>query len=278
MSRKRHRNKKQQKPQTLIDVCIAVHGRFDLLEKCLNAIPDAMGDIAYQVYLFDNDSPREDADEFYPTLNRSIKVIRSKHNLGFPKACNRMANASKSPLIFLLNSDVILDAGSVDLLVREMDNSKTGVVGMKLAFPEDAEGLEPTRRPAGKLQHIGLTTTIKTEIIHPFMGWSIDHPRVMAQREVFAVTGAALMTRRSIWRRVRGFDEAYGGGTFEDVEFCCAVREMGYNIVVEPKASAVHYTNATAEKYGIGFPLHQNQMIFMQRWGNKIKWWHYLQA
>jgi GT2 family glycosyltransferase len=278
MSRKRHRRKKQQRPQVLVDVCIAVYGRFDLLAKCLEAIPDAIGDITYQVYLFDNDSPREDADEFYPTLDRSIRVIRSKHNLGFPKACNRMANASKSPLIFLLNSDIILDTGSIDLLVREMDNLKTGVVGMKLVFPEDAKGLEPNRRPAGKIQHIGLTTTIKTEIIHPFMGWSVDHPRVMAQREVFAVTAAAMMTRRSIWRKAKGFDEVYGGGTFEDVDFCCAVREMGYNIVVEPKASAVHYTNATAEKYGIGFPLHQNQMIFMQRWRDKITWWHYKQA
>lgn len=277
MSRKR-RKKKPQKPQTLIDILIPVHGRFDLLAECLEAIPSAVGDIIYQVYLFDNDSPREEADEFYSNLDKSINFSRNKQNIGFPGACNRMANAGRSPLIFLLNSDVILDAGSVDLLVREMDNVKTGVVGMKLVFPEDAEGLEPTRRPAGKIQHIGLTTTIKTEVIHPFMGWSVDHPRVMAQREVFAVTGAALMTRRSIWRRAKGFDEVYGGGTFEDVDFCCAVRDMGYNIVVEPKASAVHYTNATAEKYGIGFPLQQNQMIFMQRWRNKITWWQYKQS
>jgi len=278
MSRKRHRKKKLLKPQTLIDICIPVMGRFDLLKECLESIPSAMGDITYQVYLFDNDSPREEAEKFYPTLDRSIKAIRSKHNLGFPKACNRMANAGKSPLIFLLNSDVILDTGSVDLLAREMDNPKTGVVGMKLVFPDNPGELEPNRRPAGRIQHIGLTTNIKTEVIHAFMGWSHNHPRVMAQREVFAVTGAALMTRRNLWRRTKGFDEAYGGGTFEDVDFCCAVRDMGYNIVVEPKASAVHYTNATAEKYGIGFPLHQNQMIFMQRWGSKLKWWHYRQS
>ena len=278
MSRKRHRKKKLLEPQTLVDICIPVMGRFDLLGKCLDAIPSAVGDIIYRVYLFDNDSPREEANEFYSTLDGFIRVIRSKHNLGFPKACNRMANAGKSPLIFLLNSDVVLDTGSVDLLVREMDNPKTGVVGMKLVFPDNPGELEPNRRPAGKIQHIGLTTNIRTEVIHAFMGWSHDHPRVMAQREVFAVTGAALMTRRNIWSRAKGFDEAYGGGTFEDVDFCCAVRDMGYNIVVEPKASAVHYTNATAEKYGIGFPLHQNQMIFMQRWGSKLTWWHYKQS
>jgi len=278
MAKNMSRKRRKEKLQTLIDVLIPVYGRFDLLKECLEAIPDAMSNLTYQVYLFDNASPREEADKFYPTLDRSIKVIRSKDNLGFPKACNRLAGASKSPLIFLLNSDVILDPGSVDLLVRTIDDPKIGVVGMKLVFPDNSGELEPTRRPAGKLQHIGLTTDIRANVIHAFMGWSPDHPRVMAQREVFAVTGAALMTRRNIWSKAKGFNEIYGHGTFEDVDYCMTVREMGYNVVVEPKAAGIHYTNATAEKYGIGYPLQQNQMIFMQRWGNKLTWWHYKQA
>jgi hypothetical protein len=56
MSRKRR--KKPQKPQTLIDICIPVYGQFDLLARCLDAIPDALGDLTYQVFLFDNDSPK----------------------------------------------------------------------------------------------------------------------------------------------------------------------------------------------------------------------------
>jgi GT2 family glycosyltransferase len=211
-------------------------------------------------------------------MDKSINFSRNKQNIGFPGACNRMVSAGRSPLIFLLNSDVLLGAGSVDLLVREMDNPKTGVVGMKLVFPLDAGELEPNRRPAGKVQHVGLTSNIRAEIIHPFMGWSPDHPRVMAQKEVLAVTGAALMTRRNIWSRAKGFNEIYGHGTFEDVDYAMTVREMGYNVMVEPRATGIHYTNATAEKYGIGYPLQQNYMIFSQRWANKLTWWQYRQA
>lgn len=276
MSRKRRR-KKPQKPQTLIDVCIPVHGRFDLLRKCLEYIPDAFGDITYQIYIFDNGSPKEEADLFYP-VDRSIKVIRSKENIGFPRACNRMVAAGRSPLIFLLNSDVMLAENSVDLLVREMDNPDVGVVGMRLVFPIEHAGLEPNRRPAGRLQHIGLTTNIRGEVIHPFMAWNPDHPRVMAQREVFAVTGAALMTRRNIWSRLKGFDEMYGQGTFEDADFCMTVRELGYNILVVPEATGVHYTGATVEKYQVGYPVQYNYNQFMQKWNQKVLWWQWRQA
>jgi len=243
----------------------------------LEYIPAAFGDITYQIYIFDNASPKDEADLFYP-IDRSIRVIRSKENIGFPRACNRLASSGRSPLIFLLNSDILLGEGSVDLLVREMDNPDVGVVGMRLIFPLEHSGLNEQVRPAGKLQHIGLTTTIDGRVIHPFMAWNPDHPRVMAQKEVFSVTGAALMTRRNIWRKVRGFDERYGHGTFEDVDYCMIVREIGYNIRVVPEATGVHYTGATVEKYGLGYPLNYNYNLFMQKWNKKVIWWHWRQA
>jgi len=94
----------------------------------------------------------------------------------------------------------------------------------------------------------------------------------MAQRDVYAVTGAALMTRRNLWHKIGGFNEAYGQGTFEDVEYCMIARELGYNIIVAPDAKGTHYTGATAERNQIGFPLQQNRITFLQKWANKLKW------
>jgi hypothetical protein len=34
--------KRVKRVQTLVDICIPVYGRFDLLEKCLEAIPEAI--------------------------------------------------------------------------------------------------------------------------------------------------------------------------------------------------------------------------------------------
>jgi GT2 family glycosyltransferase len=148
-------------------VCIPVHGRFDLLRKCLEYIPDAFGDITYQIYIFDNGSPKEEADLFYP-VDRSIKVIRSKENIGFPRACNRMVAAGRSPLIFLLNSDVMLAENSVDLLVREMDNPDVGVVGMRLVFPIPHR----TCWIGAKSQTCGETSAYRAYYKHPWGSYS----------------------------------------------------------------------------------------------------------
>jgi GT2 family glycosyltransferase len=178
-----------------------------------------------------------------------------------------------SPLVFFLNSDVILDAGSMNYLVRAMDEPKVGVAGMKLVFPEHTDlPQDEVQRPAGKIQHIGLATNIRAEVFHQFLGWSENHPKVNALHDMYAVTGAALMTRRWLFNSAGKFNEAYGRGTYEDVDFCLTVRKMGYNVVVVPEARGIHHTGATAVKYQISYPMNENRTIFLQRWQKELDW------
>jgi len=143
MSRKRRRNKL---PDTLLDICILVHGRFDLLTRCIESIPAATNGISYHIYLWDNASPdKEKADAFYKNKPEHTTVIRNTANAGFPKGCNAAASRGRSPLILFLNSDVILEPESIDKMVRKLDNPKIGIVGMKLVFPEEHAGLNPQR-------------------------------------------------------------------------------------------------------------------------------------
>lgn len=263
MSRQR-----KNKTISLVDIIIPNFRRFDLLEKCLNAIPEAMGNISYRVLIWDNGSPKEEK-EFYKTYTHSfeMKVFESSTNLGYPKACNYLAKRATAPLLFVLTSDVFLNKGSGDALVREMDNLDTGIVGMKLLFPEGSQS-----GPAGKIQHVGLAWNIRADIFHLFSGWSPDNPRVLKVRDVFAVTGAAFMTRRNLWNKIGGFNERYGLGTWEDVEYCTEVRKLGYNVIVSQQATAYHWTNATALAYGIGYPINENKNIFMSKFGKDIIW------
>lgn len=281
MSKRKHKNQRTiQKPQvtistskTLVDITIPVFGRFDLLTRCLSAIPEAIGDLSYNLIIVDNNSP--EADKFYPVEHAT--VIRNKENLGFPKACNIGVARKTSPLIFLLNSDVILQKDAIANAVKAIDNPKVGVVGMKLIFPsEDLGTLDANIRPAGKVQHVGLVTNIRGNFYHIFIGWNPDHPKVLAVHEPYAVTGAALLTRRSIWNKIGGLNEVYGAGTYEDVDYCLSARDLGYNVVIEQSAIGIHYTGATAEFYKMGYPLNQNQMIFMSRWANKLNYTEYL--
>jgi GT2 family glycosyltransferase len=263
------RKRKKKITKTLVSIIIPVHRRFDLLGECLKALPDAFDDIAYEVIMIDNASPTDEAKSFYEKWKKH-RVIRNKENLGFPKACNRGANVSKSPLLFFLNSDVLMHPGSGKLLVDVMDDPQIAVCGMKLLFPdEDDRGLQG---PPGKVQHVGLSTNIRGHMSHHLIGWSSDNPRVNQVRDVYAVTGAAMMTRKEHFRKLGGFFEGYGMGTYEDADYCLTCRDLGYNVIVEPKAVGIHYTGATSRAYNLFHPLQQNQMIFMQRWQQKLMW------
>lgn len=263
--------------KTAVDIIVPVYRRFDILSKCLEALPKAISS-TYNLIIVDNGSPKDEADSFYNQIPHSpnIVIIRNKENLGFPKACNIGSRRKNSPLIFFLNSDVILYPGSLDKLIETINKPEEveiGVVGMKLIFPPDGcAGLNQDIRPAGRLQHIGLETNIRGEFIHIFVGWDADHPKVNAVRNPYVVTGAALLTKRSIWNKAGGFFEGYGLGTWEDVDYCLTVRDMGYNVSVNPEAVGIHYTGATAEGYQIPYAMDFNRLIFLQRWATRVNW------
>lgn len=279
MSNRDRYKKANTKNSLLVNLIIPVHRRMDLLTRCLDAIPAAMDDVPYNVIIFDNATPPEEKNPVYAQYRNRNDFILSENstNLGFPRACNMAARRGDAPFIFFLNSDVILDPGSVKLLVEELQKDETiGIAGMKLVFPSNPAGLNPNIRPANKIQHVGLMTTIRGDISHAFIGWDEYHPKVMAMHEVLGVTGAALMVRRSIWTELKGFLEDYGMGTYEDIDLCLKCREANHNVIVVPQARAIHYTGATAEKYQLNYPLSLNKMIFTQRWVGKLPWTEYL--
>jgi len=242
------------KLKPLVDILIPVHNRFDILKDCLDAIPEALGDLPYHIYIYDNGSERLDADEFYNPLDKTtLSITRNGTNLGFPKACNTAFRKGRSPLVFFLNSDVILEPDSVDKLVRSMDDPNVGVAGMKLVFPTTEQLIQTELvtdgRPPQKLQHIGLVSNIRGHVGHVFSGWDANHPKVNKVstknedgtfKDPLAVTGAALMTRRILFSHAGMFWEGYGSGTWEDVDYCLTIKEMGKRIMVVPEAVATH--------------------------------------
>ena len=262
MSKRNRRNQ----PRDLLDIVIPVYGKLDFLEKCLDCIPSAAGDISYHIYIHDNGSTPEEKG-FYKTLagDKNITVMQTKRNLGFPVACNMAAKKGNSPLLFFLNDDCFLEPNAISEMVKELDDPKVGVVGAKLLFPDDTP-----HGPAGMVQHVGIELNIRAELYHQFIGWTPNNPKVLAKTEAMAVTGAALMTRRILWNKVGGFWPGYGAGTHEDVELCLKIRDLGYNIRICQTAIGYHWVSATALLHGVGYPMQQNKNLFMSRMSDKL--------
>jgi GT2 family glycosyltransferase len=88
-----------------------------------------------------------------------------------------------------------------------------------------------------------------------------------------AVTGACFITRRSLWKEIGGFFEGYGKGTFEDMEYCFAVRRRGAKVIYTPLAVGYHLVNGSRlNGAGEGFALSDNEQLFRMRNRDLLNW------
>lgn len=261
---------------SLMDIVITTAGRFDELEKCLNAVYREAQQHPVSIYIVDDFSPAEErianqqlfeyqADKDPAHNIISFRAKRHTQSEGFPKTANDGGRDGKSPLIMFLSDDVELQDGALDKIIRRFDDVTIGIVGIKLLFPPTSTS---PIRPAGMVQHVGMALNIRGEPIHPLVGWHPDNPKCGISREVWGVTGACFSIRRNLYNKVGGFNQIYGKGTFEDMEMCMAVRQLGQKIFVECEAVGYHYTGGTAEKNQFSYPLQSNLMTFRSRWQN----------
>ena len=64
--------------------------------------------------------------------------------------------------------------------------------------------------------------------------------------------------------------------TYEDVEYCLHLQAMKKIVLVEGEATGIHFTNATAKEYAIGYPMNQNNALLKSRWGGRYPWTSWL--
>lgn len=261
----------------LLDIVMTTAGRFDLLEKSLDALVASQASFPYKINLIDNGSDSEERiknSELFELDDVPFETKRFPQNLGFPQGANEGAKMGTASLIMFLSDDVVVKPDTLQKVFDAFADPQIGIVGIKLLFPEDS--VRPDR-PAGKIQHVGLCLNIKGEPIHPLIGWSKDHPKTCISRDAWAVTGACLTVRRELFEKVGKFDVDYGKGTYEDVTLCLRVRQLGFRIRLLADAIAYHHVGATMEKRKEPFPLGQNLQLFRTKFGNSglLTWTEY---
>jgi GT2 family glycosyltransferase len=279
----------KKRPAALVDIIMPVFGEWAMLEKAIQSVEQACLGLeeGYRIIVVDNGTPPwsndqgqtilpgEQAGGTRDLLRPQDGFFRLEENQGYPGAINLGVSKGSSPLILIWTADVVMQPGSITEVVKVLDDPKVGVAGVKLLFPID----ESPHGPPGMVQHAGIAFDIEGSPYHIFIGWRSDHPKVNKQREVAAVTGALLMTRRSLFEGLGGFQTIYGKGTYEDMDYCFACREQDYKVIYCPTAWGYHYVGGSI-RHGAGksgFALHVNATIFKGRWTHMLQWdeWMY---
>lgn len=236
------------------------------LLRCIRAIVATSIPQFVEVLVQDDASPGVDTLE--GVLPGLVKLERNFKNLGFAGNCNAGAARAKGQYLLFLNQDAMpLGQWYEHLLTTFATAAETGtpagIVGPKLLFPPQ---MAPDGGASGLLsmQSCGGIYDAANQPVHRMIGFREDHPDANKTQEVSWITGAVHLWSREAFEAVDGFDSAFVGGYFEDVDACCRVQQKAYRVWYCPEARFLHHVGSAG-----GVKPEQwraNMLTFKGRW------------
>lgn len=241
----------------VITVVIVSLGARHLLALTLYrlAAQQALTDAPFEVVVVDNASDAETRTLFERIDGATITL--NPENIGFGPACNAGAGLARGRYLLFLNPDIDLMPGALDALVATFTEfDAVGIAGARLVFP------------GGYLQEAGANFRDDAQITHPYgRGWTDPFAAEGAfARDVGYVSGAVLMIEAALFRELGGFDDLFAPAYYEDTDLCVRCHQAGRRVVYQPRATAIHFENATsAKRDDVERLLDRNRARFLDR-------------
>ena len=225
-----------------VSIVITNHNTKDLLLECISSLLKSIKERSYEVIVVDdasNDGSADAVRERFP----QVKVVVNDKRLGYVKSNNIGIMASSGKHVMSLNSDTVVPGGSVDKLIRFMDeNPDVGAVGPKLLNSNGSVQLQGRRgfpTPLNSLFYFSGLSRIfpKNRLMGGYLLTYLDDKTAA---EVDSLCGAAMVVRREAIDKVGLMDESYFMYG-DDIDWCYRIKQAGWKIYYLPEAEIIHY-------------------------------------
>lgn len=231
-----------------------------LLRACVDSMLSTASDVDLELVLVDNGSSEPETATLVDRLavHADVVVRRDAQPFNWAAINNGAAAASHGEVLLFVNDDVrALDVGWLGLLAAQALRPEIGAAGARLLYPD------------GHVQHAGVVLGLAGASGHVLAGLGSEHPGYLGMavlsRDVTAVTGACMATRRQVFEQLGGFDEGLGLD-FNDIDYCLRARSRGLRIVFEPGAELVHHESPSRGTSGS----EETASAFLARWGAAV--------
>ncbi len=196
-----------------------------------------------QIIVADNQSS-DDSVAFLKTQFPQVSVILNPSNDGFATGYNLALKQVKAEYYVLLNSDVEVTENWLQPIIKLMDEN------LKVAAcqPKILDYNHPT-----KFEYAGAAGGFIDKYGYPFCRGRIfnvleeDKAQYDTAKEVFWATGACMFVRAEAFWKVGGFDDDYFAH-MEEIDVCWRMKNIGYQIYVEPSSKVYHVGGGTLNK------------------------------
>jgi GT2 family glycosyltransferase len=223
----------------LVSIIIPTRDKVKLLRRCIRSIRQKSTYNHYEIIVVDNCSTKSETARYLAEMSAdpSFRVLSFNEPFNYSRLNNVAAKEARGDFLLFLNNDTeVISPDWLEEMLGHAQRPEVGAVGAKLLFPN------------GTIQHGGVIVGLGGVAGHAFYGMRGSEQGYMGlatvTRNCTAVTAACLMTRRSIFEEVGGFDEKLDVA-YNDVDFCLKMIQRGYYIVYTPHAVLRHYESAS---------------------------------
>src|SRR6266511_2329947 len=163
------------------------------LPRCVEALL-ASEKVSVEVVLVDNGCTTDDVEVL--ARRPGVTVVRPGRNLGFAGGCNAGAAAATGELLALVNSDAVVEPGTLARLVEEVSRPGVGIAVASIRLADDPALLNAGANP---IHVLGLS----------WSGGMGEREERTEPVDTAGASGACLLTTLAHWQRLGGFDEEY---------------------------------------------------------------------
>ena len=220
----------------------------------------------YQVILADNAST-DDSCTWVANHYPQVRIIAMDKNRGYAEGYNRALQAVTADYYVLLNSDVEVQPGWLEPMIRLMETGmRVAACQPRILSYTQRDHFEYAGAAGGWLDAWGypfcrgrVFDTVEKDI-----GQYNDHC------PVFWASGAALLIRSRCFHEMGGFDP-YFFAHQEEIDLCWRLQHAGYEIYVEPASIVYHLGGGT-------LPQGNSRKTYLNFRNNLIMLWKNLPA
>lgn len=214
----------------------------DLLERCLAALPEALGSLTAEVVVVDNASDDGSADV---AARHDVTVVRNTVNVGYGRGMNQALAGTTAEFLIALNPDTEPSPGSLQELVRRIRaDPEVGLVAPRLLNSDGSDQHSVYRFPSPAVALAVAFVPSRWQASWIGRRWWLegfaDHRR---STDVDWAIGAVHVIRAEALEGRLPYSERWFMYV-EDLELCWRLEQQGWRRRLEADIAIPHVGNA----------------------------------
>lgn len=222
----------------LVSIVIPNYEHEDVLKTCIDSLYNVNTYKNFEIIIVENNSKKKSTFDYYEQVqadHENVKVVTWEGTeFNFSAINNFGAKYAKGQYLLFLNNDTkVIAPEAIREMVGTCSRNNVGIVGAKLLYQDNT------------IQHAG--------VVIGFMGYArhimndiegLKDPGYMMRAQLncdySAVTAACMMTKKSLFEELHGFDESFKVAC-NDIDYCLRVRKKNYLVVFNSFAIFYHF-------------------------------------